>query len=230
TPPPPTAAASPAAPAPPPAPHVATSCPGNPDALGVSRVVEIDTTGGPGFGFEHFKAHDFLREGEIVLTFDDGPWPKNTPAVLAALAAHCTKAIFFPIGLHAHVRAWHTQAGGCGRTCGRLAYLVSPGFVEDKGALPDQRQDGNRGVRPQGRDREGHQRCALGSWRADCALLPLPGVAATAGTDRLSRQAQYCDFLRRPRLLRLQDAQTRAGATVRDGQAEEAWQRHCADA
>jgi peptidoglycan/xylan/chitin deacetylase (PgdA/CDA1 family) len=64
-------------------------------------VVEIDTTGGPGFGFEHFKTHDFLREGEVVLTFDDGPWPKNTPAVLAALAAHCTKAIFFPIGLHA---------------------------------------------------------------------------------------------------------------------------------
>jgi len=37
----------------------------------------------------------------VVLTFDDGPWPKNTPAVLAALAAHCTKAIFFPIGTHA---------------------------------------------------------------------------------------------------------------------------------
>ena len=78
-----------------------SSCPGNPNALGISRVVEIDTTGGPGFGFEHFKAYDFLREGEVVLTFDDGPWPKNTPAVLAALAAHCTKAIFFPIGLHA---------------------------------------------------------------------------------------------------------------------------------
>jgi peptidoglycan/xylan/chitin deacetylase (PgdA/CDA1 family) len=73
----------------------------SPNGLGVSRVVEIDTTGGPGFGFEHFKSHDFLREGEVVLTFDDGPWPKNTPAVLAALAAHCTKAIFFPIGLHA---------------------------------------------------------------------------------------------------------------------------------
>src|ERR1700716_3332695 len=73
----------------------------NPNALGISRVVEIDTTGGPGFGFEHFKSHDFLREGEVVLTFDDGPWPKNTASVLAALAAHCTKAIFFPIGLHA---------------------------------------------------------------------------------------------------------------------------------
>jgi peptidoglycan/xylan/chitin deacetylase (PgdA/CDA1 family) len=88
---------------PPTTPAVAPSstCPGNPNALGVSRVVEIDTTGGPGFGFEHFKMHDFLRDREVVLTFDDGPWPKNTPAVLAALAAHCTKAIFFPIGLHA---------------------------------------------------------------------------------------------------------------------------------
>src|SRR5262245_37018946 len=86
---------------PPTAPRAVAPCPGNPDALGISRVVEIDTTGGPGFGFEHFKSHDFLREGEVVLTFDDGPWPKNTQAVLSALAAQCTKAIFFPIGLHA---------------------------------------------------------------------------------------------------------------------------------
>ena len=76
-------------------------CRGNPEALGISRVVEIDTTGGPGFGFEQFKTHDFLQEGEVVLTFDDGPWPKNTQSVLTALAFHCTKAIFFPIGLHA---------------------------------------------------------------------------------------------------------------------------------
>ena len=57
----------------------------NPDALGISRTVEIDTTGGPGFGADQFKAHDFLEPG-IVLTFDDGPWPGNTPAVLAALS------------------------------------------------------------------------------------------------------------------------------------------------
>ena len=50
----------------------------NPNAMGLSRTVEIDTTGGPGFGFEHFKNHDFLKNGEVVLTFDDGPWPGNT--------------------------------------------------------------------------------------------------------------------------------------------------------
>ena len=73
----------------------------NPSALGVARTVEIDTTGGPGFGFEHFKQLDFLRDKEVVLTFDDGPWPINTSAVLRALADECTTGIFFAIGKHA---------------------------------------------------------------------------------------------------------------------------------
>ena len=92
---------------------------GNPDALGVARVVEIDTAGGPGFGFEQFKAYDFLREHEVVLTFDDGPWPGNTPAVLKALADQCTKALFFSIGKHA---MWHPeilkQVAAAGHTIG----------------------------------------------------------------------------------------------------------------
>ena len=73
----------------------------NPNALGVGRTVEIDTTGGPGFGFEHFKELDFLKEKEVVLTFDDGPWLGNTPGVLKALAEECTTGIFFIIGKHA---------------------------------------------------------------------------------------------------------------------------------
>jgi peptidoglycan/xylan/chitin deacetylase (PgdA/CDA1 family) len=78
----------------------------NPNALGIARTVEVDTTGGPGFGFEQYKAHDFLLLNEVVLTFDDGPWPNKTRAVLKALADHCTKAIFFPIGKHA---LWHPE-------------------------------------------------------------------------------------------------------------------------
>jgi hypothetical protein len=83
-----------------PAPVAEKAC-ANPDALGVSRVVEIDTTGGPGFGFEHFKQFDFVSDKEVVLTFDDGPWPGNTPAVLKALDDECTKGLFFSIGKHA---------------------------------------------------------------------------------------------------------------------------------
>jgi peptidoglycan/xylan/chitin deacetylase (PgdA/CDA1 family) len=87
-------------------PSGSAGCVQQPNALGTSRVVEIDTTGGPGFGFEHFKVHDFLRPGEVVLTFDDGPWPANTPAVLRALASHCVKATFFAVGKHA---MWHPE-------------------------------------------------------------------------------------------------------------------------
>ena len=87
------------APAPVPAAQPARSACANPDALGVSRTVVIDTTGGPGFGFLQYKQFDFLTDKEIVLTFDDGPWP-TTPAVLKALADECTKAIFFPVGKH----------------------------------------------------------------------------------------------------------------------------------
>jgi peptidoglycan/xylan/chitin deacetylase (PgdA/CDA1 family) len=97
------AAPTPAVPAPAPAPIPApakAAC-ANPDALGIARVVEIDTTGGPGFGFEHFKQLDFLRDKEVVLTFDDGPWLVNTPSILKTLADQCTTGIFFSIGKHA---------------------------------------------------------------------------------------------------------------------------------
>jgi peptidoglycan/xylan/chitin deacetylase (PgdA/CDA1 family) len=95
------AAKGPAAPQAAPTPAPAKAPCANADALGIGRVVEIDTTGGPGFGFEHFKQLDFLRDKEVVLTFDDGPWPLNTPSVLKSLADECTTGIFFTIGKHA---------------------------------------------------------------------------------------------------------------------------------
>ncbi len=113
------AAQSSPAPAPTPTPSAAAANPpaakaiptcSNPNALGISRVVEIDTTGGPAFGTEHFKQYDFLRDKEVVFTFDDGPWPDNTPMVLKALQDNCTKATFFEIGEHATWRPDLTKA------------------------------------------------------------------------------------------------------------------------
>ncbi|MGF1651636.1 MAG: polysaccharide deacetylase family protein [Hyphomicrobiaceae bacterium] len=74
-----------------------TDC-ANPNAIGVSRVIEIDTTGGPHFGQQQYKTEDPLRDREVVLTFDDGPLRRHTQTVLAALEAHCTKATFFAVG------------------------------------------------------------------------------------------------------------------------------------
>jgi peptidoglycan-N-acetylglucosamine deacetylase len=72
-------------------------CKAGPNMLGVSRVVEIDTTGGPRFGFQ-YKEQDFLADGEVVLTFDDGPLRSHTKIVLDALEAQCAKATFFLVG------------------------------------------------------------------------------------------------------------------------------------
>src|SRR5262249_19724274 len=46
----------------------AASC-DKPGAMGLSRIVEITTIGGPGFGaVEHFKGPDLLHDKEVVLT------------------------------------------------------------------------------------------------------------------------------------------------------------------
>src|SRR6202023_617994 len=112
----------------------------NPDALGISRVVEIDTTGGPGFGFEHFKQLDFLRDKEVVLTFDDGPWPENTPSVLKTLADQCTTGIFFPIGKHAtYYPEILNQVLAAGHTIG--SHTWSHATLTNKKLTEDQRKE-----------------------------------------------------------------------------------------
>jgi peptidoglycan/xylan/chitin deacetylase (PgdA/CDA1 family) len=130
------AAAPQAAPAPAPA---KAPC-ANPNALGIARIVEIDTTGGPGFGFEHFKQLDFLRDKEVVLTFDDGPWPLNTPSVLKTLAEECTTGIFFSIGKHAtYYPEILKQVAAAGHTVG--THTWSHATLTNKKLTEQQRKD-----------------------------------------------------------------------------------------
>jgi peptidoglycan-N-acetylglucosamine deacetylase len=78
-----------------------------PDGLGLSRIIQIDTTGGPRFGLiQHPEGYDFLRDKEVVLTFDDGPRPGSTEAVLKALADECLRATFFEVG---QMASWHPE-------------------------------------------------------------------------------------------------------------------------
>jgi peptidoglycan/xylan/chitin deacetylase (PgdA/CDA1 family) len=80
------------------APSATSACRNQTSALGVSRVVEVDASGGPRLGQQQYKGPDLLQDGEVALTFDDGPLRPYTQPVLDALAAHCTKATFFIVG------------------------------------------------------------------------------------------------------------------------------------
>jgi peptidoglycan/xylan/chitin deacetylase (PgdA/CDA1 family) len=134
------AAAPQAAPVPAAAPAPVRAPCTNPNALGIARTVEIDTTGGPGFGFEHFKELDFLKDKEVVLTFDDGPWPNNTPAVLKALADECTTGIFFEIGKHAtYYPEIAKQVYAAGHTIG--VHTWSHANLNNKKLTEDQRKE-----------------------------------------------------------------------------------------
>ncbi|MGA7002507.1 MAG: polysaccharide deacetylase family protein, partial [Pseudolabrys sp.] len=77
---------------------IAASCPGNPDALGTARTIEVDAKSTPRVGRKQFPSTLPLRAKELVLTFDDGPWPGTTPKVLDTLKNECVRATFFLLG------------------------------------------------------------------------------------------------------------------------------------
>jgi peptidoglycan/xylan/chitin deacetylase (PgdA/CDA1 family) len=75
----------------------AADCP-RPGTLGTSRVLAVDAATTPRVGLKSFPETLPLGDHEVVLTFDDGPWPATTTRVLAALAHECVHATFFLIG------------------------------------------------------------------------------------------------------------------------------------
>jgi peptidoglycan-N-acetylglucosamine deacetylase len=79
----------------------APSCPGNPDALGTARVLAVEAATTPRVGRKQFPQTLPLAPKEVVLTFDDGPWPGTTERVLDALRQECVRATFFLIGRNA---------------------------------------------------------------------------------------------------------------------------------
>ncbi|MEM7068185.1 MAG: polysaccharide deacetylase family protein [Pseudomonadota bacterium] len=68
------------------------------DKIGVSRTVTLSTKGGKRFGSSHGGHKSFLKDKEVVLTFDDGPIPATTNKILHELDRHCAKATFFMVG------------------------------------------------------------------------------------------------------------------------------------
>jgi hypothetical protein len=69
----------------------AATCP-RPGPLGTSRTLSVDSAATPRLGLKSFPQTLPLADHEVVLTFDDGPWPHTTKRVLAALAQECVRA------------------------------------------------------------------------------------------------------------------------------------------
>jgi peptidoglycan/xylan/chitin deacetylase (PgdA/CDA1 family) len=78
-----------------------TLCEGRADALGTARVLAVDAATTPRVGRKSFPQTLPLAPREVVLTFDDGPWPGTTPHVLDALNRECVRATFFLLGRNA---------------------------------------------------------------------------------------------------------------------------------
>ena len=93
------------------------------DALGTSRVLVVDPAASPRVGLKSFPRTLSLEDREVVLTFDDGPWPATTSKVLQALADECVRATFFLIGKSAsdHPELVRKMAAG-GHTIGHHSW------------------------------------------------------------------------------------------------------------
>jgi peptidoglycan-N-acetylglucosamine deacetylase len=76
----------------------AADCPDHPNALGTSRTLVVDPREHPLIGTMQYRETLPLTDHEVVLTFDDGPLPRNSNKILDILAAECVKATFFTIG------------------------------------------------------------------------------------------------------------------------------------
>jgi peptidoglycan/xylan/chitin deacetylase (PgdA/CDA1 family) len=76
----------------------AADCPGHPDALGTSRTLVVDPREHPRIGTMQYAETLPLQDHEVVLTFDDGPLPRNSNQILEILASQCVKATFFIVG------------------------------------------------------------------------------------------------------------------------------------
>ena len=193
-------------------------CPGNPDPLGVARVVEIDTTGGPGFGFQNYKEYDFLQPKEVVLTFDDGPLPGRTTGVLAALEAQCTKATFFSVG---------KVAGGYPeilRDVAKAGHTIGAHTVNHKDLskmkFDEAKDEIERSFSIVHR--------AVGGPTAP--FFRFPFLRNFAGTVEVPRRPQHRRVFDRHRHIRFQGSSARSACEARNGIAGEARQRHHPDA
>lgn len=139
-----------------------------PEALGTSRTLTLSTADTIGIG--HGYPALGLAHGEIILTFDDGPLPETTPAIIDILAKECVQATFFMIGRRAEAHAdLARQVRDAGHSIGSHSYTH-----RELNKLPfdDGKQDIQHGY-------EAVEKAAFGSVADRPRLIRFPGFKST---------------------------------------------------
>jgi peptidoglycan/xylan/chitin deacetylase (PgdA/CDA1 family) len=168
----------------------AADCPGNPDALGTSRTLVVDPTEHPRLGAMQYHESLPLEDHEIVITFDDGPLPPRTTAVLDTLDRECVKATFFLIGKMAHsFPDTVKRIRDAGHTIGTHSY--SHPLTFHRMPLEKAQFEITQGI--------AHVTAALGDGTGPAPFFRIPGLLRADGVERYAAsqniQVWSADFL-----------------------------------
>jgi peptidoglycan/xylan/chitin deacetylase (PgdA/CDA1 family) len=159
----------------------AQNCPGNPDAIGTSRVIVVRPGEYTQLGVMQYHQSLPLADKEVVLTFDDGPLPPYSNQILDILASQCVKATYFMVGSMA--RAFPATARRiyeAGNAVGTHSEDHPPRF--QKLPVDKIRQEIDEGIADVG--------AALGDPKDVAPFFRIPGLARTdAIEDELTARA-----------------------------------------
>lgn len=149
-------------------------CPGNPDALGVSRELVVSPSEYFLLGRMQYRQTLPLNDREVVLTFDDGPLPPYSGRVLDILAKECVKATFFLVGRMARANpATVRRIYNAGHTVGTHSQNHPIRFDRISGArIGDEIDDGIASVI-----------AALGDAKALAPYFRIPGLGRTPAVE-----------------------------------------------
>jgi peptidoglycan/xylan/chitin deacetylase (PgdA/CDA1 family) len=155
-------------------PAVAAECPGNPDALGTSRVLTISFNEFSRVGSMQYQRMLPLKDHEVVITFDDGPLPPYTNVILDTLASQCVKATYFVVGQMAHSYPYLVRRiYNAGHTVGTHSLHHPLGF--ERLTLPRVKQEVEGGI--------AYVDAAMGDPKAVAPFFRIPGFGRSNTID-----------------------------------------------
>lgn len=155
-------------------PAFATECPGNPDALGTSRVLAISPHEFSHVGSMQYKQLLPLNDHEVVITFDDSPLPPYTDAVLKILASQCVQVNYFLIGQMARAYPYLVRRiYNAGHTVG--THTLDHPLALKRLSLPLVEQEVDGGI--------GAIETAMGDPKAVAPFFRIPGLSRSDAVD-----------------------------------------------